>query len=176
MSANLVLTTMDDSAKRVWDVSSERLEAVVGHKFGPDAAHNTHLATETARNVVLVYVDMRGFARRALFKKAGKEFVKARVGGPAKSSGDSSSAAQASCASSPAPAPAPASASAVPPSENNVSTSSSSRPATPSSPTAVSPVPYAEYKRGRSGSRDPKRWEGVTVSYAIRGEPLTGKV
>lgn len=30
---------------------------------------------------MLVYVDVRGFARRALLKKAGKEFVKARVSG-----------------------------------------------------------------------------------------------
>ena len=30
---------------------------------------------------MLVYVDMRGFARKALLKKAGKEFVKARVSG-----------------------------------------------------------------------------------------------
>lgn len=50
-------------------------------RYGPDAQHSTHLASHTARNVVLVYVDMRGFARRALLKKAGKEFVKARVGG-----------------------------------------------------------------------------------------------
>ena len=33
----------------------------------------------TARNVVLVYVDMRGFARRALLQKSGVEFVKARI-------------------------------------------------------------------------------------------------
>lgn len=29
---------------------------------------------------MLVYVDVSGFARRALITKAGKEFVKARVG------------------------------------------------------------------------------------------------
>lgn len=33
----------------------------------------------TARNVVLVYVDMRGFARRALIRKTGVEFAKARA-------------------------------------------------------------------------------------------------
>ena len=32
-------------------------------------------------NVVLVYVDVRGFARRALITKTGKEFVKARFAG-----------------------------------------------------------------------------------------------
>jgi len=33
----------------------------------------------SARNVCLVYIDMRGIGRRALLKTAGKEFVKARV-------------------------------------------------------------------------------------------------
>ena len=50
-------------------------------RYGADAGQNTHLATHTAKNVVLVYVDMTGFARKALIKKAGKEWIKARVGG-----------------------------------------------------------------------------------------------
>lgn len=33
MSANLVLTTVDDSARRVFEVGSDRLGAVVGHKY-----------------------------------------------------------------------------------------------------------------------------------------------
>lgn len=32
MSANLVLTTIDDSARRMFEVSNDRLGAVVGHK------------------------------------------------------------------------------------------------------------------------------------------------
>lgn len=98
MSANLVLTTVDDSARRMFEVGSDRIGAVVGHKYvsvsvlshdihrltrivryGADAQQSTHLTMHTARNVVLVYVDMRGFARRALLSRAGKEFVKARV-------------------------------------------------------------------------------------------------
>ncbi|OBZ75409.1 hypothetical protein A0H81_04903 [Grifola frondosa] len=79
LSANLLLATVDDSARRVLDVGSERLGAVVNHKYGPAAAHSTNLATHTARNVVLVYIDMRGFARRALITKAGKEWIKSRV-------------------------------------------------------------------------------------------------
>ncbi|KAI0373231.1 hypothetical protein BV20DRAFT_963050 [Pilatotrama ljubarskyi] len=81
LSANLVLATVDDSVKRVFDVGSEQLTAVMSHKYGPDAGKSTHLATHTARNVTLVYIDMQGLARRALIKKAGKEFIKARVGG-----------------------------------------------------------------------------------------------
>lgn len=61
-------------------------------RYGTDAQHSTHLATHTARNVVLVYVDVRGFARRALLKKTGKEFVKARFGG--KDKGTSQAAAK----------------------------------------------------------------------------------
>jgi len=33
----------------------------------------------TARNVGLVYVDMRGIGRRALLKRTARNFVKARV-------------------------------------------------------------------------------------------------
>lgn len=32
MSANLLLTTVDDSARRVFEVGSDRLGAVMGHK------------------------------------------------------------------------------------------------------------------------------------------------
>lgn len=60
-------------------------------RYGPDAQRSTHLASHTARNVVLVYVDVRGFARKALLKKAGKEFVKARVSGNGDRSKSSSS-------------------------------------------------------------------------------------
>jgi len=81
LSLELVLASADDAVQRLFDVGSARLGDVVGHKYGPAAAHTTHLATHTARNVVLVYIDMRGFARRALVRKAGTEFVKARVKG-----------------------------------------------------------------------------------------------
>lgn len=75
-----MLAAVDDSLKRTFDVGAERVTAVVGHKYGPDAARSTHLATHTARNVTLVYIDMRGFARKALIKKAGKQWIKARIG------------------------------------------------------------------------------------------------
>ena len=80
LSANLVLAAVDDSIRRTWDVGSERATAVVAHKYGPEAAKSTHLAAHTARNVTLVYIDMRGLARRALIRRAGKHWVKARFG------------------------------------------------------------------------------------------------
>ncbi|OCH90649.1 hypothetical protein OBBRIDRAFT_586238 [Obba rivulosa] len=81
LSLELVLASADDAVQRLFDVGSARLGDVMGHKYGPGAAHTTHLAAHTARNVVLVYIDVRGFARRALVRKAGKEFVKAQVKG-----------------------------------------------------------------------------------------------
>lgn len=48
-------------------------------RFGPDAAETSLLVAGTARNVVLVYVDMQGIGRRALLNRAGKQFIKARV-------------------------------------------------------------------------------------------------
>ena len=79
LSANLVLAAVDESTTRLLDAGTAQLGAVVGHRYGPAAARSTGLAAGTARNVVLVYVDVRGFARRALIKRAGKEFVKGRV-------------------------------------------------------------------------------------------------
>ncbi|KAI9059727.1 hypothetical protein FKP32DRAFT_1760780 [Trametes sanguinea] len=80
LSANLVLATVDDSAKRMFDVGSTQITAAVAHKYGSEVGKSAHLATHTARNVTLVYIDMQGLARRALIRKAGKEWVKARVG------------------------------------------------------------------------------------------------
>lgn len=34
LSAGLVLATVDDSAKRLMDAGSEKLGAIVGHKYG----------------------------------------------------------------------------------------------------------------------------------------------
>jgi len=50
-------------------------------RYGPEAAQSSLLMAGTARNVGLVYIDMSGIGRRALLKRAGKNFVKARVSG-----------------------------------------------------------------------------------------------
>ncbi|KAF8881931.1 hypothetical protein CPB84DRAFT_1838237 [Gymnopilus junonius] len=78
ISADLILSTVDDSLRKVLDVSSEQVGRVVQHKYGSEAAQTSMLMTGTARNVGLVYIDMRGIGRRALLRRAGKEFVKAR--------------------------------------------------------------------------------------------------
>ncbi|KAF5386691.1 hypothetical protein D9615_001970 [Tricholomella constricta] len=79
LSADLILSTIDHETRRLLDTGTQSIGAVVGHKYGPDAAESSLLMAGTARNVALVYVDMRGIGRRALLKRAGKQFVKARV-------------------------------------------------------------------------------------------------
>ena len=58
-------------------------------RYGADAARSTSMLTGTAKNVGLVYIDMRGIGRRALIKRAGKEYLKAQVSSAASGSGGS---------------------------------------------------------------------------------------
>lgn len=79
LSLDLILSTIDDSARRVLDTGTQEIGKVVGHKYGPEAAHSSLLMAGTARNVGLVYVDLRGVGRRALVRRAGRTFVKAQM-------------------------------------------------------------------------------------------------
>ncbi|KAJ7063609.1 hypothetical protein C8F01DRAFT_1279563 [Mycena amicta] len=79
LSADLILSTMDSSVKRILDGGTDNIGKVVGHKYGAEAAESSILMTGTARNVALVYIDLRGVGRRALLRKAGKEVIKGRL-------------------------------------------------------------------------------------------------
>ncbi|RPD52708.1 hypothetical protein L227DRAFT_617602 [Lentinus tigrinus ALCF2SS1-6] len=56
LSAILILSTVDDSIKRTFDVRSQRVSAVVARKYGPEAGRLVHPATHTARNITPVFV------------------------------------------------------------------------------------------------------------------------
>ncbi|KAF4578427.1 hypothetical protein EYR36_000234 [Pleurotus pulmonarius] len=79
LSADLILATLDHSTRQVLDTGTERFGAVMGHKYGPEAKESSLMFAGSARNVGLVYVDMRGIGRKAILKQAGMQFVKARV-------------------------------------------------------------------------------------------------
>ncbi|KAF8191523.1 hypothetical protein K438DRAFT_1591332 [Mycena galopus ATCC 62051] len=79
LSADLIWSTIDNSTQRILDSGTQNLGTVVGHKYGPEAAESSLLIAGTAQNLALVYIDMRGIGRRALLRRAGKEFVKGRV-------------------------------------------------------------------------------------------------
>ncbi|KAJ6620334.1 hypothetical protein B0H10DRAFT_2022357 [Mycena sp. CBHHK59/15] len=79
LSADLILSTIDISTRRILDSGTENIGTVVGHKYGASAGESSVLMAGTARNMALVYIDMRGIGRRALLRRAGKEFIKGRV-------------------------------------------------------------------------------------------------
>ncbi|TFK60001.1 hypothetical protein BDN72DRAFT_850918 [Pluteus cervinus] len=78
-SLDLILSTLDDATRRTLDVGTENLGNIMQHKYGTEVAESSRLMAGTARNIALVYVDIRGVGRRALLKKAGKQYVKAKV-------------------------------------------------------------------------------------------------
>ncbi|VDC03926.1 unnamed protein product [Peniophora sp. CBMAI 1063] len=76
LSAALVLASIDTNATRLVEGGSNAIVAAVAHKHGQDAGENARMATGTARNVVLVYVDVAGMGRRAIVKRVVKKSVK----------------------------------------------------------------------------------------------------
>jgi spartin len=48
-------------------------------RYGAEAARSAGLITGATKNIVAVYIDMRGIGRRAIVRRAGKEFMKARM-------------------------------------------------------------------------------------------------
>ena len=55
------------------------MAAAVSHRYGAVAGDNAALAASTMRNVVLVYVDLRGLGRRALVKRTAKTWAKGQT-------------------------------------------------------------------------------------------------
>ncbi|KAF5344227.1 hypothetical protein D9756_011254 [Leucocoprinus leucothites] len=79
ISADLILSTIDDSTRKILDSGTNNLGKVMHHKYGAEAAESSLLMAGTARNVGLVYIDMSGIGRRALLRRVGMSFVKGRV-------------------------------------------------------------------------------------------------
>jgi len=79
LSAALILASIEASAIRLVDAGSAAVTAAVTHKYGATAGENAALAGRTARNIVLVYVDVRGLGRRVIVKRMTKSWVKGRI-------------------------------------------------------------------------------------------------
>ncbi|THU96322.1 hypothetical protein K435DRAFT_819454 [Dendrothele bispora CBS 962.96] len=79
LSADLILSTIDESIQKLLASGEKNIGAVVGHKYGAEAAQTSTYMTGTARNVALVYIDVRGMGRKALLKRAGKRYVKNKM-------------------------------------------------------------------------------------------------
>ena len=49
------------------------------YRYGPEAVRSAGLVGGTAKNIVAVYIDLRGFGRLAIIMKVGKELAKAKL-------------------------------------------------------------------------------------------------
>ncbi|PFH53588.1 hypothetical protein AMATHDRAFT_73383 [Amanita thiersii Skay4041] len=78
LSADLILSTVDNSTRQMLDAGTKTVADVMRHKYGAEAAENSILMANTARNAALVYVDMSGIGRRALLRRAGGHFIRGR--------------------------------------------------------------------------------------------------
>ncbi|KIK62436.1 hypothetical protein GYMLUDRAFT_96048 [Collybiopsis luxurians FD-317 M1] len=78
LSADLILSTLDESAKQLLNVGSRDATRVVAHQYGAEAAQSTSLMAGTVRNVALVYIDLHGIGRKALVKRVAKQYVKSK--------------------------------------------------------------------------------------------------
>ncbi|KAI9446763.1 hypothetical protein H4582DRAFT_1804192 [Lactarius indigo] len=79
LSATLILASLAASTMRLVDAGGAAVAAAVSHRYGAVAGDNAALAGRTVRNVVLVYVDVRGFGRRALVKRTAKTWARGRA-------------------------------------------------------------------------------------------------
>ncbi|KAF8274247.1 hypothetical protein EI94DRAFT_1713959 [Lactarius quietus] len=88
LSATLILAALSASAVRLVDAGGAAVAAAVSHQYGTVAGDNAALAASTMRNVVLVYVDVRGFGRKALVKRTAKTWAKGRTAAARSGVGD----------------------------------------------------------------------------------------
>ncbi|KAJ3973509.1 senescence-associated protein-domain-containing protein [Lentinula raphanica] len=79
LSADLIMSTIDQSLKQLIDVGGRSATRVVEHRYGREAAQSTALMAGTAMNVTLVYIDMQNIGRKALIKRVGKQYVKSKL-------------------------------------------------------------------------------------------------
>jgi len=79
LSAALILASIEASAVRLVEAGGAAVSAAVTHKYGTTAGENAALAGRTARNIVLVYVDVRGLGRRVIVKRMAKTWVRGRI-------------------------------------------------------------------------------------------------
>jgi spartin len=75
LSAAMIFASLAASTVRLADAGGTAVTAAVAHRYGAAAGENAALATGTVRNVVLVYVDVRGLARKAIVKRVAKSLA-----------------------------------------------------------------------------------------------------
>lgn len=79
LAGEVVLTSVEATVNELIQTGTSAASSAAGHKYGPEAGQATALLGGSVRNVVVVYVDVRGVGRKALLTGTAKGFVKARL-------------------------------------------------------------------------------------------------
>ncbi|KAL0566670.1 hypothetical protein V5O48_015337 [Marasmius crinis-equi] len=78
LSRNLILLTIQESAKKIYDTSTDRVGTVIRVRYGEDAAESSAAIASTVRNIGLVYIDLQGIGRKAILKRVAEIYVNGR--------------------------------------------------------------------------------------------------
>jgi hypothetical protein len=79
IALDAILSAAEVTTNNLLTAGTAAASSAMAHKYGNDAGNATALVGSTVRNVVLVYVDVRGVGRRGLLKTTAKGVVKARL-------------------------------------------------------------------------------------------------
>lgn len=79
IAANTVLDGIDAGAQTLLQTGGQAASDVVGHKYGQDARQVAEGIGGAGKNVFVIYKDVRGISRRAIFRTARAQIMKAKL-------------------------------------------------------------------------------------------------
>ncbi|GMK57889.1 hypothetical protein CspeluHIS016_0407230 [Cutaneotrichosporon spelunceum] len=79
LAADVVLSSLEVAANELVTSGTQAASTAVGALYGNEAGAAVAYTGASVRNAVLVYIDVRGVARRSIFKATAKGYIKARM-------------------------------------------------------------------------------------------------
>lgn len=79
LAVDSVLSSLEAATNQLLTTGTSAASQMAGHRYGNEAGEAVAQVGGSARNAVLVYVDVRGMGRRAILKSTARGYVKARL-------------------------------------------------------------------------------------------------
>lgn len=79
LAVDSVLSSLEAATNQLLSSGTSAASQMATHRYGAEAGEAVAQVGGSARNAVLVYVDVRGMGRRAILKSTAKGYVKARL-------------------------------------------------------------------------------------------------
>lgn len=79
LAVDTLLSSLEAATSQLLSSGTSAASAMATHRYGAEAGEAVAKVGGSARNAVLVYVDVRGMGRRAILKSTAKGYVKARL-------------------------------------------------------------------------------------------------